>query len=155
MIQAPQPFEPKMAPEGSIPDYQEPEDIRTFLYDPFGLFSSGYYGLKLTANENIKVEFFTKADSEGEAIESFVKEVKTVFKPLKIGRLNDGFTFFNDRNYSTRLIIKEKKVQGIELYTHKGDKDEVLELKIPVISEERFNRIGSMDSLTKAFKIPK
>ena len=69
ITQAPQPFEPKQLLEGSVPDYQEPESNRSFLYDPFGTIPSASYGLKLTANQNIQVEFFTKADSESEGIE--------------------------------------------------------------------------------------
>ena len=69
ITQAPQPFEPKLSLEGSVPDYQESEGTRSFLYDPFGAIPSATYGLKLTANKNIQVEFFTKADSEADGIE--------------------------------------------------------------------------------------
>ncbi|MFX1454646.1 MAG: hypothetical protein ACFFDB_04665 [Promethearchaeota archaeon] len=85
--------------------------------------------------------------------ESFLKEEKEVIKLTKLGQLNSGFTFFKDHNYSTRLIIKDRKIQGIELYVNKDDKPPSLELKIPVIKEEKFNKPGSMKALVDAFKI--
>lgn len=91
---------------------------------------------------------------EEESTEAFIQEEKTEIKPIKMGRLNNGFTFFKDYNYSTRLIVKEKKVQGIELYTRKEDKLPTLELKIPIIYEEKFSNIGNMDDLINAFQIP-
>ena len=47
--------------------------------------------------------------TEEEITESFVTEEKTIKKSLKLGRLNRGFTFFD--NYSTRLIIYDRKMQ--------------------------------------------
>ena len=90
-----------------------------------------------------------------EITESFLKEEKTIRKPVKLGRLNTGFTFFQDHNYSTRLIIKERKIQGIELYISEDDKSPSLKSEIPVIYEEKYNKPGSIDSLLKAFQIPK
>ncbi|MHA2393405.1 MAG: hypothetical protein ACXAEX_15800 [Promethearchaeota archaeon] len=86
--------------------------------------------------------------------EAFVKEEKTIIKPAKLGRLNNGFTFFEDHNYSTRMIIKDRKIQGIELYVNKDDKPSSLELEIPIIYEQKFSKPGSIKSLTDAFKIP-
>ncbi len=68
LTQAPEPFKPQIIPESAIPFYQKPENIRSFLFDPFGKNSSGTYGLELTANDNIEVVFFTKVESESEAI---------------------------------------------------------------------------------------
>ena len=91
---------------------------------------------------------------EEESTEAFIQEDKTEIKPIKMGRLNNGFTFFKDYNYSTRLIVKEKKVQGIELFTRKEDKLPTLELNIPIIYEEKFSNIGNMDDLISAFQNP-
>ena len=91
--------------------------------------------------------------TEEEIVEKFVKATKKVTKPIKMGRLNNGFTFFNDRRYSTRIIIKERKVQGIELFTKEDDLDEVLELKIPIISEKRFNQVDDFEKIIDAFHI--
>ncbi|MFW9819473.1 MAG: hypothetical protein ACFFE5_07670 [Candidatus Thorarchaeota archaeon] len=93
--------------------------------------------------------------TDEEITESFLKEEKTSFKTIKLGRLNTGFTFFQDHNYSTRLIIKERIIQGIELFVRKDDKSPVLKIDIPVIFEDKFNKPGSMNSLMKAFQIPK
>lgn len=93
--------------------------------------------------------------TDEEITESFVKEEKTTIKPVKLGRLNNGFTFFQDHNYSTRLIIKERKIQGIELFIHEDDKSPSLKIEIPVIYEDKFNKPGSINSLIKAFQIPK
>ena len=92
--------------------------------------------------------------TDEEITESFVKEEKTIIKPSKLGRLNNGFTFFQDHHYSTRLIIKDRLIQGLELFIQKDDKSPPLELKIPIIHEDKFNKTGSIDSLVKAFQIP-
>lgn len=93
--------------------------------------------------------------TDEEITETFLKEEKSSLKPIKLGRLNNGFTFFQDHNYSTRLIIKERKVQGIELFIHKDDKSPAFKIDIPVIHEDKFSKPGSMKSLSQAFKIPK
>jgi len=92
--------------------------------------------------------------TDEEITESFVKEEKTIIKPSKLGQLNNGFTFFDDHYYSTRLIIKERKIQGIELYINKDDKSPPLELEIPIIHEDKFSKPGSIDTLISAFQIP-
>ena len=92
--------------------------------------------------------------TDEEITESFVTEEKIIKKPLKLGRLNRGFTFFED--YTARLIINDRKMQGIELYIHEKDKrkTKLLEVKIPIFAEEKFNKNGSMDTLINAFQIP-
>lgn len=55
-------------PENTVPFYQTHEDIRSFLYDPFGDDPPSAYGLELTAAERIEARFFTKAASRLEAI---------------------------------------------------------------------------------------
>lgn len=92
--------------------------------------------------------------SDEEVIESFVKEEKSSIKSVKLGRLNNGFTLFTDQNYSTRIIIKDRKIQGIELFVHIDDTSSPLRLEIPIIYEEKFNKPGSIDTLLKAFNIP-
>lgn len=92
--------------------------------------------------------------TDEEITEAFVKEEKTVINVVKLGRLNNGFTFFKDHNYSTRLVIKDRKIQGIELYIQKDDKSPPLESQIPVIYEEKFSKPGSFNALIKAFQIP-
>lgn len=71
-----------------------------------------------------------------------------------MGRLNNGFTFFDDRNYSTRLIVKKEQLQAIELYVNDDDKPRLLELTMPVIQEEKFSTPGKIESLIEAFRIP-
>ena len=93
--------------------------------------------------------------TDEEITESLITEKKTIIRPEKLGRLNNGFSFFEDHNYSTRLIIKERKIQGIELYIDKEDKAPSLELKIPVIYEEKFSKPGKMKDLEKSFLVPK
>ncbi len=93
--------------------------------------------------------------SDEKITESFVKEEKTTINPKQLGRLNTGFTFFQDHNYSTRLIIKERIIQGIELYVDKDDKSPSIKIEIPLIFEEKFNNPGSIESLINAFQIPK
>ena len=68
ITQSPWPFIPQNVPENAVPFYQKHEDIRSFLYDPFGDDPPSTYGLKLINSDNIKVSFFTKANSEFEAI---------------------------------------------------------------------------------------
>jgi hypothetical protein len=92
--------------------------------------------------------------TDEEIMESFLIEEKTIIKPVKLGRLNNGFTLFKDHNYSTRLIIKDRKIQGIELYVNKDDRSPSLELQIPLIYEEKFSKPGSINDLLNAFKNP-
>ncbi|MFX1556083.1 MAG: hypothetical protein ACFFC9_02425 [Promethearchaeota archaeon] len=92
--------------------------------------------------------------SEQEMSEKFFSEEKTKKELLKMGRLNNGFTFFNDRNYSTRIIVKERSIQGIELYVPSYEKVPSVELKIPLIEEDKISKEGKIDSLINAFKIP-
>jgi hypothetical protein len=93
---------------------------------------------------------------EEEIPEKFVQEQKTIKKPTKMGALNRGFTFFSDNNYSTRLIVNERKIQGLELYTSKKEEDQsqAIELKIPIIEEEKFSNKGNLENVLNAFKIP-
>ena len=90
--------------------------------------------------------------TEEKIVEEFVKNEKVITKIIKLGRMNNGFTFFCDHNYSTRLITKRGRVLGIELYIHENDKVEPLELEIPIIYEEKFSKPGSPDVLLNAFQ---
>ena len=85
ITQLPEPFAPQLVPEGAVPFYQKPEDIRSFLYDPFGNNPSSSYGLELVARDNIEVAFFTRAESEFEAIKlgnAWLSNLKFKFKGL-------------------------------------------------------------------------
>lgn len=68
ITQAPELFEPDEMPNDTIPFYQKPEHIRSFLYDPFGGNPPSTYGLELMANRNIDITFFTKVESKLEGI---------------------------------------------------------------------------------------
>ncbi len=96
-----------------------------------------------------------KIFTDEEVTKSFLKEEKVKITPIKLGRLNTGFTFFQDHNYSTRLIIKDRMIQGIEFYINKEDKSPSIKLEIPIFQEDKFNKPRSIDSLTNAFQIPK
>ena len=109
--------------------------------------------------ENYERKFFLISGNvytEEDNVESFVQEEKIVKIPVKMGILNRGFTFFSDYDYSTRLIINDRQIQGIELYIHEQDKAKIpiLKLKIPVFSEERFATAGDISNVETAFKIP-
>jgi hypothetical protein len=113
---------------------------------------------KLPNPDNLLRKFIIIGGSiftDEEITESFLKEEKSSLMTIKLGRLNNGFTFFQDHNYSTRLIIKERSIQGIELFIQKNDKSPIFKIEIPVIHEEKFNKPGSLKTLTKAFQIPK
>ena len=92
--------------------------------------------------------------SEEQIPQSFLKEEKVSVEPVKMGRLNNGFTFFNDRNYSVRIIVRDKSLQGVELFVKEHENVQTLNLKIPTIPEEKFNKPGLVESLYKAFQIP-
>ncbi|MFX1376910.1 MAG: hypothetical protein ACFFA0_13980 [Promethearchaeota archaeon] len=92
--------------------------------------------------------------TDEELTESFLKGEINVIKPIKLGRLNNGFTLFKDHDYSTRLIIKDRKIQGLELFINKDDKSTPMKLEIPIILEEKFSKSHSLEDLIKAFKIP-
>lgn len=92
--------------------------------------------------------------SEEDITELFLKEEKIKKEFVKMGRLNNGFTFFNDRNYSLRVIVKDRAIQGIELFIPEYEKYDSIKLKVPVIPEEKFNRPGKIESLIESFNIP-
>lgn len=92
--------------------------------------------------------------SEEETVESILTEKKVAKKEEKLGQLNNGFTFFNDRNYSVRFIVKHNQIQGLELFVPKHEEIPLVKLKTPVIKEVKYSRSGDMKSLIKAFKIP-
>jgi len=92
--------------------------------------------------------------SDEETPKSFLSEEESSKSIVKMGRLNNGFTFFNDRNYSTRFVVKNRSIQGIELFVHGNDKMPVVYIKTPIIHEEKFSKEGDMDKLFAAFDIP-
>ena len=92
--------------------------------------------------------------SEEEIIETYLKEEKSSLKLMKMGRLNNGFTFFEDRNYTTRLIVKDRLIQGIELFVKQDDDAPILQIKTPIIEEEKLSKVGKLDDLIDAFEIP-
>jgi len=92
--------------------------------------------------------------SDEEAPKSVLSEEESSINLVKMGRMNNGFTFFNDRNYSTRFVVKNRSIQGIELFVHDYDKMPVVYIKIPIIHEEKINKEGDMDKLLAAFDIP-
>jgi len=94
---------------------------------------------------------FYSYDSE---LDSYIvkKEEKLTIK--KLGQIPNGFFFDNTYNYSTRLIIKNGKVQALECYIPKDIKLEVKQLKIPIFLEEKFHMPRNTSSLFKSMKIP-
>ncbi|MFX1275413.1 MAG: hypothetical protein ACFFBP_16945 [Promethearchaeota archaeon] len=92
--------------------------------------------------------------TEEEIQKEFIQEEKSIIKSVKLGQLNNGFTFFDDHEYSTRVIIKDRKIQAIELLIHKEDKSPSLELDVPVIQEDKFINSGNIDLILKSFQIP-
>jgi hypothetical protein len=92
--------------------------------------------------------------SEEEIPESILNEEMAKIKIIKMGGLNNGFTFFDDRNYSTRIIVKDRAIQGIELYVHYDDEMPSLRIKTPIIEEEKISKKGKVVDLINAFHIP-
>ncbi len=92
--------------------------------------------------------------SDEKAPKSFFSEEEGSDKIVKMGRLNNGFTFFDDRNYSTRVVVKKRSIQGIELFVHKNDKMPVVHIKSPIIHEEKISNEGDMEKLLAAFQVP-
>ena len=92
--------------------------------------------------------------TDEETPKSFFSEEESSVNLVKMGRLNNGFTFFNDRNYSTRVVVKKRSIQGIELFVHNSDKMPVVRIKTPIIHEEKISKKGSIDKLLAAFDIP-
>lgn len=88
-------------------------------------------------------------------IKNLIPEKETIEKTIKLGRLNDGFTFFDDRFYSTRIFIDRRKLQGIELFIRKEDEREPIKVNIPVLQDERINQARDLEELENAFEIPK
>lgn len=84
----------------------------------------------------------------------FVTDEETTIQQVKLGKLNRGFTFFEGNNYSTRLLIKNRIVQGIEILVPEDKPMPRHEVQIPVIQEDKFRKSGSVDELMNAFHIP-
>ncbi len=61
--------------------------------------------------------------------------------------LNNGFMFFSDRNYSIRLVLKDRKLLGMELYVKSDQDDKHLELNIPIVKEEHFKSFNSIEKV--------
>lgn len=92
--------------------------------------------------------------SQKEESQKFLLEQRTKKKPELAAQLNPGFTFFGGKNYSTRLSIKERKIQGIELFVKEGDQSPPMEINIPVIYKEKFSKSHNVKDLEEAFQIP-
>ena len=92
--------------------------------------------------------------SEEETPEAILKEEQYSTNLVKMGRLNNGFTLFDDRNYSTRIIVRQRSIQGIELYVNSYEKLPSLRIKSPIIHEDKISNKGDMDKLMAAFQIP-
>ena len=114
-----------------INSYSTPEDFNRIFLIVAGIIYS---------DEKMPKSFFSEDESSNEIV--------------KMGRLNNGFTFFDDRNYSTRVVVKKRSIQGIELFVHESDKMPVIHIKSPIIHEEKFSKEGDMGKLFSAFQIP-
>ena len=92
--------------------------------------------------------------SEEDIPEAILKEEQYSNNLVKMGRLNNGFTLFDDRNYSTRIIVRNRTIQGIELYVNSFENLPSLRIKSPIIHEEKISNKGDMNKLMAAFQIP-
>jgi len=92
--------------------------------------------------------------SEEEVPEAMLIEEKSSVNLVKMGRLNNGFTLFDDRNYSTRIIVKDRVIQGIELFVRSNDEMPSLRIKSPIIHEDKISEEGDMEKLIISFEIP-
>ncbi|TKJ27144.1 MAG: hypothetical protein CEE42_03530 [Promethearchaeota archaeon Loki_b31] len=92
--------------------------------------------------------------SEEEVPEAMLIEEKSSANLVKMGRLNNGFTLFDDRNYSTRIIVKDRVIQGIELFVRNNDEMPSLRIKSPIIHEDKISEEGDMEKLITSFEIP-
>ncbi len=72
----------------------------------------------------------------------------------KLGQIPNGIFFDKTYTYSSRLIIKNGKVQALEYYIPKDLKIEAEQLKIPIFLEEKFLTPRNISSLFKSMKIP-
>jgi len=91
--------------------------------------------------------------TEQKKVVSFIKEEKAVKQLIHLGLLNDGFTFFDDKSYTTRIIFNKGDIHTVELYIPENNKTDSIELNIPLLQETRFSRSNSLDSLIKSFQI--
>jgi hypothetical protein len=94
---------------------------------------------------------FYNYDSE---MDKFISEKSEQIKINKIGEIPSGFFFDNAHEYSTRLIIKNGKVQSIEYYVSEESEIMKKSLDVPVFFEERFQTPGDINALLNAFNVP-
>ena len=64
ITQAPEPFVPNPFDENALLEWHEPENIRTFLFDPINSNPPTSFGLELTLEKKLQITFFTKAQSQ-------------------------------------------------------------------------------------------
>ena len=64
ITQAPEPFVPNPFDENALLEWHEPENIRTFLFDPINSNPPLSFGLELTLEKKLQITFFTKAESQ-------------------------------------------------------------------------------------------
>ncbi|MBD3194294.1 MAG: hypothetical protein GF317_04510 [Candidatus Lokiarchaeota archaeon] len=88
--------------------------------------------------------------TDDEVTKTYIPEKETENKKEKVGRLVNGFTFFDDYHYSTRLIVSQRKIQGVELFIHADEKKSTSELKIPVIYDENVSESRKIKDLENA-----
>ena len=69
LTQAPQPFVPNPLSELGLREWQEPDTLRTFLFDPVLKIPPTIFGMEMRAERRLDVVFFTHTKSELEAYE--------------------------------------------------------------------------------------
>jgi hypothetical protein len=87
-----------------------------------------------------------------EETECFFLQTKYQQKYLKLGQLPEG-RFFKE-GYSSRLIIKNHRVQALIFYRPSNQQSEVSLIHAPVLEMENVTKVGDFNRLLTAFKIP-
>ncbi len=126
VTQAPVPFEPKIVPDRTLSAFQDPEYIRTFLYDPFGTNPASTYGLELTTGKRLKWRFYTRAHSKFDAIElghAWLSNLKYKFialdgiiEPKMIKKGNDAKNLNTLEEIVFPGVLYKKKINIIERF---------------------------------------
>lgn len=145
--------------EEDFPEASSETDISSYLniQSNLNVRKSLEYLEELPFPDEFKRKFIivgNKIYTEKKEPKSFILEERSKETPELVAQLNSGFTFFGDRNYSTRLSIKARKIQGIELFVNEEGEIPPMELKIPVIHEEKFSKSRDISNLEEAFQIP-
>ncbi|TFG11126.1 MAG: hypothetical protein EU535_07675, partial [Promethearchaeota archaeon] len=116
LTQAPQPFYPNPFDENAILEWQEPENFRTFLYDPLISYPTRWYGLEIIAHRRLELNFICTAESEMEGLEighAWFSGLRFKFKGLHGTLSVNKFGDLGTQKYNDGILFEISHPRGL------------------------------------------